>query len=70
MFDARYGLELTSIFEEDVDVKNNVFSFMLGYVCYDSSTSFGYRNNVQREVRSSRPNRYFQVALNHVCVNL
>ena len=31
VFDARYSLGLTTIDEEGPDVKNNVFSFMLGY---------------------------------------
>jgi len=31
VFDARYSLGLTTIDEEGSDVKNNVFSFMLGY---------------------------------------
>jgi len=31
VFDARYSLGLTTIDEEGFDVKNNVFSFMLGY---------------------------------------
>jgi hypothetical protein len=31
VFDARYGLGLTTLGEEDIDAKNNVFSFLLGY---------------------------------------
>lgn len=31
VFDVRYSLGLTTLDEEDADVKNNVFSFLLGY---------------------------------------